>query len=104
MGSRLIIYLFIVGLQGLCGMLSSPGLVFAGLCRALSMSYMPAGGWVAVRKVWLFGKWFIFALCGVFGGSVMMGALKTCRGLVRSYSIFSFLLFSPKLRVGWPRG
>jgi hypothetical protein len=83
-------------------MLSSPGLVFAGLCLALSRSYTPAGGRVAVRGVRLFGKWFLFALCGVFGGSVMIDALRTRQGLIRSYSIFSFLLFSPRLRVGWP--
>jgi hypothetical protein len=37
-------------------MLSSPGLVFARLCLALSKIYMPASGWVAVRGVWLFGN------------------------------------------------
>jgi hypothetical protein len=56
MGSRLIIFFFIVVLQGLCGMLSSPSLGFAGLCLAQSKIYMPAGGQVAVRGVRLFGK------------------------------------------------
>ena len=60
----LIIFYFIVGLRGLCGMLSSPSLVFAGLCLAQSKIYMPAGGRVAVRRVRLFEKWFPCALCG----------------------------------------
>ena len=55
MGSRSIIFFFIVGLRGLCGMLFSPGLVFAGLCLALSKSYTPAGERVAVWGVRLFG-------------------------------------------------
>jgi hypothetical protein len=55
-------------------MLSSPGLVFAGLCLAQSKIYMPAGGRVAVQGVQLFGKWFPCALCGASGGSVMIGA------------------------------
>jgi hypothetical protein len=57
-------------------MLSFPSLVFAGLCLALSKTSTPAGGQVAVQGVWLFGKWFPFALCGAFGGSVMIGALR----------------------------
>jgi hypothetical protein len=81
-------------------MLSSPGLVYAGLCLALSRNYTPAGGRVAVRGVQLFGKWFLFVLCGVFGGSVMIDASRTCRGLMRSCSIFYFLLYSFGLRVG----
>ena len=58
-------------------MLSSLGLVFAGLCLTLSKSYTPVGGRVAIRGVWLFGKLFLFALCGAFGESVMIGALRT---------------------------
>jgi hypothetical protein len=39
MGSRLIIFLFIVRLQGTCGMLSLLGSGFVGLCLAPSKSY-----------------------------------------------------------------
>jgi hypothetical protein len=84
-------------------MLSSPGLVFAGLCLAQSKIYMPTGGWVAVRGVHLFGKWIPCALCGASGGNVMIGALRTSRGPMRNFSICSFLHFSPGLRDGWPR-
>ena len=83
-------------------MLSSPSLVFAGLCLALSKSYMLVGGRVAVRGVQLFGKWFLFALCGAFGGSVMIGTLRTSRGLMRIFYIGSSLHFSLGLRGGWP--
>ena len=101
MGSRLIIFSFIVGLRGLCGTLSFPGLVFAGSCLALSKTYTQAGGRVAVQGVRLFGKWFPFALCGAFGGSVMIGALRTSRDPMRNSYICS-LLFSLGLRGGWP--
>jgi hypothetical protein len=93
-----------VGLRVLFGMLSLPDLVFAGLCLALSRSYMQAGGRVAIRGVLLFGKWFISILCGVYGGSVMIDVLRICRGLVRNSSIFSFLFFSPGQQVGLPCG
>ena len=79
-----------------------PSLVFVGLCLVLSKIYMPSGGWVAVRGVQLFGKWFPCALCGASGGSVIIGALRTSRGLMRSFSICFFLLFSLGLRGGWP--
>jgi hypothetical protein len=102
MGSRLIIFDFIVGLRGLCGTLSSPGLVSAGSCLALSKTYMQAGGRVAVQGVRLFGKWFHFVLCGASGGSVMIGALRTNRDPIRNSSICSSLLFSLGLRGGWP--
>jgi hypothetical protein len=94
MGSRLIISFSIVGLQGLYGMLSSPGLGFVGLCLTRLQIYMPAGGWVAIRGVRLFGKWFSYALCGVSGGSVMIGVLRTSRGHRRNYYTCSFLHFS----------
>ena len=83
-------------------MLSSPGLVFAGSCLALSKTCTQAGGWVAMQGVRLFGKWFLFALCGVFGGSVIIGALRTNRDPMRNFSICSSLLFSLGLRGGWP--
>jgi hypothetical protein len=74
-----------------------------GLCWVMpSRSFLLAGGRVATRGVRLFGKWFLFALCGIFGGSVM--ALRTSRGLMKSYSIFFLLLFSPGLQAGWPHG
>jgi hypothetical protein len=84
-------------------MSSSPGLVFAGLCLALSKTYTPAGGRVARQRVWLFRKWFPFALFGAFGVSVMIGALRASRGPMRNSSICSYLLFSLGLQGGWPR-
>ena len=102
MGSRLIISYFIVGLLGLYGMLFSPDLGFVGLCLALLEIYMPAGGRVAVRGVRLFGKWFSYALCGVSGGSVMIGALRTSRGLRRNLFTCSSLRSIHGLRGGWP--
>ena len=93
MESRLIISFFIVGLRGLCGILSSPGLVFAGLCLAQSKIYMLASGQVAIRGVRLFGKWFACALCGASGGSVMIGALRTSQGPMRNFSIVIFYTF-----------
>ena len=56
---------------------------------------MQACGRVAIGGVLLLGKWFLFVLCDVFGGSVMIDVLRIRRGLVRNSSIFSFLLFSP---------
>jgi hypothetical protein len=91
-------------LQGLCGMLSSPSLGFAGLCLAQSKKKknMPAGRQVAIREVRLFGKWFLFALCSALGGSTMIGALRISRGLMRNFSICSYLLSSLGLWGGWP--
>jgi hypothetical protein len=63
---------------------------------------MPAGGRVDVREVRLFGKWFPCVLCGAFGGSAMIGALRTSQGHRRNLSICSILLFSLGLRGGWP--
>ena len=83
-------------------MLSSLGLGFAGLCLALLEIYMPTGGRVTVRGVRLFEKWFPYALCGVSGGSVMIGALKTSRGHRRNLYTCSFLHSSLGLRGGWP--
>ena len=84
-------------------MLSSPDLVFAGLCLAQSKIYMPAGGRVAIQGVRLFGKWFSYTLCGAFRGSIMIGALRTSRGRLRIFSNCSFLHFSLGLQGGWPR-
>jgi hypothetical protein len=95
MGSRLIIFLSIVGRRVLCGMPFLPGLVFVGLCLAQSRRFLPAGGRVVEQGALLFGKWFLFVLCGVFGGSAMIDVLRTPRGLVRSSFIFFFLPFSP---------
>jgi hypothetical protein len=55
-----------------------------------------------MQRVRLFGKWFPFALCGAFGRSVMIGALRTNRDPMRNSSICSSLLFSLGLRGGWP--
>ena len=94
---------FILGWQGLCGTLFSPDLVFAGLCLVQSKIYMLAGGRVAVQGVRLFGKWLPCALCGVSGGNIMIGALRTSLSRKRIFSICSLLLFSVGLRGGWPR-
>ena len=102
MKSRLIISSFIVGLRGLCGTPFSLGLVFARLCLVQSKIYMLAGGRVAVRGVRLFGKWSPCALCGAFGGSGTIGALRISRGRKRSFFICSFILFSLGLQGGWP--
>jgi hypothetical protein len=85
-----------VGRQVLCGMPFLPGLVNVGLCLARSRRFLLAGGRVVVQGVLLFGKWFLFVLCGVFGGSAMINVLRNLRGLVRSSSIFFFLPFSPR--------
>jgi hypothetical protein len=81
-------------------MLFSLGLAFARLCLAQSKIYMPVGGLVADRGVRLFGKWFPCVLYGAFGGNVMIGVLRTSRGLLRSCSICSFVPSSLGLRGG----
>ena len=66
-----------MGRQEPCGMSFLPGLVFVGLCLARLRSYLLAGGRVVVLGALLCGKWFIFVLCGVFGGSEMIDVSKT---------------------------
>jgi hypothetical protein len=83
---------------------SSPSLVFAGLCLARLRSYLLAGGRVVVLETLLCGKWFLFVLCGVFGGSKMIDVLRTLQSLARNSSTFFFLPFSLGQRVGLPRG
>ena len=100
MGSRLIIYFSIVGQRMLCGIPFLSGLVFVGLCQARSKRFLLAGGWVVEQGALLYGKWFLFVLCGVFGGSAMIDVLKTPRGLLRSSFIFFFLSLSPGQRAG----
>jgi hypothetical protein len=95
MGSRLIIFFSIVGRRVLCGMPFLPSLVYVGLCLAQSMRFLLAGGRLVVQGVMLFEKWFLFELCGAFGGNAKIDVLRTPRGLVRSSSIFFCLLFSP---------
>jgi hypothetical protein len=75
-------------------MLFSLDLAFARLCLAQSKIYMPVGGQVADRGVRLFGKWFPCVLCGAFGGSVMIGVLRTSQGLLKSCSICSSVPYS----------
>jgi hypothetical protein len=98
MGSQLIIFFSIVGRREPCGMPSSPGLIFVGLCLARLRSYLPAGGQVVVLGVLLYEKWFLFELCGVFGESEIIDVLRIPRGLVRSSFTFFFLLYSPGQR------
>ena len=104
MGSRLIIFSFIVGQQKPCGMPSLPGSVFVGLCLAWLRIYLLAGGRVVVQGVLLCEKWFLFVLCGVFGGREMIDVLRILWGLARRSSIFFFLPFSPGQRAGLPAG
>jgi hypothetical protein len=105
MRSRLIIFFSIAGRREPCGMPFLPGLVFVGLCLARLRSYLLAGGRVVVQGALLCGKWFLFVLCSVFGGSKMIDVLRTLQGLARSSSIFFFFLpFSPRQRAGLPRG
>jgi hypothetical protein len=61
-----------VGRRVLCGMPFLPSLVSARLCLAWSGRLLLAGGQVDVQGALLFGKWFLFVLCGVFGGSIMI--------------------------------
>jgi hypothetical protein len=104
MESRLIIFFSIVGQRELCGMPSSPDLVFVGLCLVRSRSYWLAGGRVITPEALLCGKWSLFVLCSVFGVSETIDVSRTPRGLLRNFSTFFFLLFSPGQQVGWPRG
>jgi hypothetical protein len=104
MGSRLIIFFSIVGQQEPCGMPSSIGLVFVGLCLARLRSYWLAGGRVVVLGTLLCGKWSLSVLCGVFGMSETIDVSRTPRGLLRNFSIFFFLSFSPGQQASWPRG
>jgi hypothetical protein len=104
MGSRLIIFSYIVGQRELCGMPSLPGLVFVGLCLVRSRSFWRVGGHVVDLEARLCGKWSLLVLCGVFGMSETINASRILRGLLRNSSTFFSLLFSPGQRVGWPRG
>jgi hypothetical protein len=87
-----------------CGMPSSIGLVFVGLCLARLRSYWLASGRVVVPRALLYGKWSLSVLCGVFGVSETINVSRTPRGLLRNCSTFFFLPFSPGQRAGWPRG
>jgi hypothetical protein len=59
---------------------------------------------VVIPGVPLYEKWSLFVLCGVFGVSKTIDVSRTPRGLLRNFSIFFFLPFSPGQRAGWPRG
>jgi hypothetical protein len=87
-----------------CGMPSSFGSVSIGSCLARLRSYWPAGGRVVALEALLFGKWFPYVLCGVFGASETIDASRTPRDLLRNSSTFFFSPFSPGQQVGWPRG
>jgi hypothetical protein len=104
MGSRLIIFFSTVGQQEPCGMPSSIGSAFVGLCRARLRSYWLAGGRVVALEALLFGKWSPYVLCGVFGVSETIDASRTPRDLLRNSSTFFFSPSSPRQWVGWPRG
>jgi hypothetical protein len=85
-------------------MLSSLGLAFVGLCLVQLRIYLLVGGRVVVLGALLCGKWCLFVLCGVFGESKMLDVSRILRDLVRSFSTFFFLSYSPGLRAGWPCG
>jgi hypothetical protein len=85
-------------------MLSLIGLVFVGLCLTRLRSYWLADGRVVVPGALLYGKWSLSVLCGVFGVSETINVSKTPRGLLKNFSIFFFLPFSPGHRAGWPCG
>jgi hypothetical protein len=104
MRNRLIIFFSIVGQRELCGMPSSPGLVFVGLCLVQSRSYWLADSRVVVPEALLCGKWSLFVLCGVFGVNETLDVSRTLRGPLRNLSTFFFLFFSPGQRDGWLRG
>jgi hypothetical protein len=80
-----------------------PGLVYVGLCLAWSRRFLLAGGRVVEQGALLFGKWFLFVLCGVFGESAMIDVLRTPRGLV-SPPFFSFYPFHMDSRLACPVG
>jgi hypothetical protein len=86
-----------------CGMSSLAGLNYAGLCLAWLESYSLAGGQVVARRVWWFGRWFLYVLCGVFGRNVMLNALKILRGLLKNFFIIFYLLFTLGQPVCLPR-
>jgi hypothetical protein len=78
--------------------------VFVELCLARLRSYWLVGGRAVVPRALLFGKWSLTVLCGVFGVSETIDVSRTPRDLLRNFSIFFFLPFSPRQRAGWPRG
>jgi hypothetical protein len=59
---------------------------------------------VVVPGAPLYGKWSLSVLCGVFGVSETIDVSRTPRGLLRNFSVFFLLPFSPGQRAGWPRG
>jgi hypothetical protein len=87
----------------LCGMLFLAGLGYVGLCPAQLGSYSPASGRVVARGVQWSRRWFLCVLCGVFGGNMMLDALKTRRGLLRKFFIIFSLLFTLGQPEGLPR-
>jgi hypothetical protein len=93
-----------VGQQEPCGMPSSFGSGFVGLCLARLRSFWLAGGRVVVPGVLSFGKWSRSVLCGVFGVSETLDVSRTPRGPSRTFSTFLCLPFSLGQRAGWPRG
>jgi hypothetical protein len=64
---------------------------------------MLVGGRVVARGVQWCGRWFPCVLCDIFGGNVMLDALKIRRGLLRNLIIIIFLLFTLGQLVGLPR-
>jgi hypothetical protein len=96
MGSRLIIFFSIVGRREPCEKPFSPGLVFFGLCLARLRSYLLVGGQVVVLGELLCGKWFLFVLCAVFGGSKKIDVSRSSEELLH---FFLFTLFT--WTVGW---
>jgi hypothetical protein len=81
MGRLSIIFFFTVRLLVLYGMLFSIGLDCHGSCLVSWQTCLHVGGWEVGLRVLLFGKWFLYALCGVSGWKLMRDALKILRAL-----------------------
>ena len=83
MESLLIVFFFTVRLLVFYDMLFSVGLECLGSCLARWWACLLVGGREVVFGVPSFGKWFLFASCGVYGHKGMQDALRTLRDLWR---------------------
>jgi hypothetical protein len=65
-----------------------------GLCLGGWWIYLRVRGREVILEVLLFGKWSLFALCGVYGMNKMGDTLRILKGIWRGFCSFSLLLFS----------
>jgi hypothetical protein len=79
MGRLSIIFFFIVRLLILYAMLFSVGLDCHGSFLARWRACLHVGGREVGLGVLLFGKWFLYASCGVYGWKGMRDALRILR-------------------------